>query len=52
MLDKLTKEQEALMYEVRDEWIDFALHSGKQVTEQEIRPYIDWMYKKANHVTI
>lgn len=47
MLEKLTPEQDALMYVVRDEWIHNALFAQKQVVLEEVKPYIDWLYSLA-----
>ena len=46
MLERLTSEQEAMIPVVRDEWINLALHSGKQPTREELQPILDWYYSK------
>ena len=46
MLDKLSQEQTRLMDVVRDEWINFFLYSGKDISVQEARPHVDWLYEK------
>lgn len=47
MLEKLTKKQESLMKEVRDEWIDLALHK-QDFDKEEAEAGIKWMYYAAN----
>lgn len=47
MLEELTAEQEALMYEVRDEWFDRALFKTRTVDQEEVTPYIAWLYSLA-----
>ncbi|MDE1833838.1 MAG: hypothetical protein KGH64_00715, partial [Candidatus Micrarchaeota archaeon] len=49
MLETLTQEQEEMMVKVRDEWIDFALNSGKQPTREELQPIVNWYYSKFSH---
>ena len=34
------------MAQVRDEWIGFALNSGRQPTRAELQPIVDWYYSK------
>jgi rhodanese-related sulfurtransferase len=48
MLTELTEEQRQMMVTVRDEWINFTLHSGKQPSSAELRPYVDWLYRTFN----
>ena len=53
MLDKLSKEQEELMYKHRRDFIDFIVNNGKHQPKdltltKELRADIDWVYKKAN----
>lgn len=42
MLEKLTKEQEKLMHEVREEWIDLCLNQSGPI--ENLRESIDWLY--------
>lgn len=45
-LDKLSPEQERMMLTHRQEWIDFILKSGKDLTIDEIKDDIGWIYEK------
>lgn len=52
MLEKLSKEQDKLMYKHRAEFIDFIMNNGKHQPKdlelsKELRDDIDWVYKKA-----
>jgi hypothetical protein len=47
MLEKLTKKQEELMSEVRDNWIDLALHKTN-FDKEEIEAGVKWIYYSAN----
>ena len=47
MLEKLTKQQTKLMDEVRDEWIDIALHK-QDFDKEEIEAGVKWLYYASN----
>jgi hypothetical protein len=47
MLDKLTKKQELLMAETRDEWINIALHEQK-FDKEECEQAVKWLYYASN----
>src|SRR5690606_40226644 len=47
MLDKLTKKQELLMAETRDEWINIALHEQK-FDKEECEQSVKWLYYASN----
>jgi hypothetical protein len=49
-LEKLTKEQELLMYRVRDEWIQNAF-TYEPTRQQDIQSGIDWIYTKIGKQT-
>lgn len=50
MLEKLTPEQEELMYEVRDYWINKLFSCKNRVAPKEkLQPYIDWLYSLAGY---
>ena len=45
-LEKLTPEQEQLMYQVRDEWINLALKENtKGINKPLFEEGIEWLYK-------
>lgn len=44
MLEKLTSDQEKLLAQTRDKWINLALHSAKDVTLDEVNDGIKWLY--------
>lgn len=46
-LEKLTKKQIALMPEVRDEWINLALHK-QDYDKEEIEASVKWLYYASN----
>ncbi len=48
MTDKLTPEQEKLLTEVRDEWINLALHAGDDIDYAATAKGIVFMYKTVN----
>lgn len=51
MLEKLSPEQEALMYEHRDEYIDFIVNNNgrsSNIKVEDVRADIDWIYSKAS----
>lgn len=45
-LDKLSPDQERLMLTHRQEWIDFILKSGKDLTIDEVKDDVAWIYEK------
>ena len=47
MLEKLSKQQEKLMIEVRDEWIDIALYK-QNFDKEELEAGVKWMYYASN----
>lgn len=46
-LEKLTPEQEVIMEQVRDEWLDFALGGDISMDEPKMREGINWIYELA-----
>src|SRR3990167_3002701 len=46
-LEKLTPEQEELMVETKNEWVNHYLHSGYETNYETLRPLVDWCYEKA-----
>jgi hypothetical protein len=45
-LEKLSVEQQQRLNKLCKDNVDFILHSGKDLTEKEVEPYIEWIYKK------
>jgi hypothetical protein len=43
-IEKLTKEQEELMPDVRDEWINFCLSGDTSIDQKECSDGIEWLY--------
>ena len=47
-IEKLTPEQEQLMYEVRDEWLD-RMFKPKRINRESAMKSIHWLYELANY---
>lgn len=43
-IEKLTPAQEAMLVEVREEWIDLALHRGTELDLTALREGVEWLY--------
>lgn len=48
MITELTPDQEKLLEEVRQEWIQLALGGDTSLDESTAREMVDWLYDQAN----
>ena len=48
MLTKLTKQQETLMYEVRDQWFDWIFFCNTKLDKLKAKKFVEWLYKLSN----
>lgn len=46
MLNKLTKKQEELLVEKKQEWINFSLYSGDELNIEAFKEGVSWVYEK------
>jgi hypothetical protein len=48
-LDKLSEEQLAGLKKEKDKYMQEVLNSGKQVTHDDVEPYMNWLYKEIQY---